>query len=75
MCREEKGKWGVQKFELLFKATICNILSPDFYLVGCAERVEYIITDFDCYGGRGVVPHNAIFLQNFEEISVKGGGG
>ena len=34
MCREEKGKWGVQKFELLFKATICNILSPDFYLVG-----------------------------------------
>ena len=34
LCREEKGKWGVQKFELLFKATICNVLSPDFYLVG-----------------------------------------
>ena len=77
LCREEKGKWGVQKFELLFKATICNILSPDFYLVGSRTGSNTSLRISSVTGGGGVAggtPQLHILAKFWGNICKRGWG-
>ena len=43
----------MQKFELLFRANICNILSPDFYLVELREGSNTSLRISSVTGGGG----------------------